>query len=87
MFFSSELVYSGASDIHFGHWCPWVFVAGTDVGCRRVDWFWGESYSFRFAGFHVLVQCPICSVSLRFVNNIEYVLLVIVLCSFYILHR
>ena len=42
MFFSSELVYSGAFDIHFGQGCPWVFVAGMGVGCLGVDWFWGE---------------------------------------------
>ena len=42
VFFSSESVYSGAFDIHFGHGCPWVFVAGMDVGCLGVDWFWGE---------------------------------------------
>ena len=41
-FFSSESVYSGALDIHFGHGCPRVFVAGMDVGCLGVDWFWGE---------------------------------------------
>ena len=42
VFFSSESVYSGVFDIHFGHGRPWVFVTGMDVGLLGVDWFWGE---------------------------------------------
>ena len=64
-------------------------VRGRD-GCR-LSWgglvLGGGATLFRFGGFHVLVQCPICSVTLAFVNSIKYVLLVIVFGSFYILYR
>ena len=59
-------------------------------GCR-LPWgglvLGGRAAPFRFGDFHVLVQHPICSVCLDFVNDIKYVLLFIVLGSLYILHR
>ena len=66
--------------------CPWMFVAWMDV---VLGWsgFGGGATLFRFGGFHVLLQCPICSVTLAFVNSIKYFLLVIVFGSFYILYR
>ena len=71
MFFSSELVYSGAFDIHFGQGCPWVFVAGMGVGCLGGLVFGGGASPFRFGDVHVLVQHPICSFSLGLVNYIN----------------
>ena len=64
-------------------------VRGRD-GCR-MSWgglvLGGRAAPFRFGDFHVLMQHPICSVSLGFANYIKYVLLFIVLGVLYILHR
>ena len=64
-------------------------VHGRD-GCRMS---WGGLVSgggaspSRFGDFHVLVQHPICSFSLGFVNYMKYFLLFIVLGLLYIVNR
>ena len=64
-------------------------VRGRD-GCR-MSWgglvLGGGASPFRFGDFHVLVQHPICSFSLGFVNYMKYFLLFIVLGLLYIVNR
>ena len=64
-------------------------VRGRD-GCR-LSWgglvLGGETSPFRFGDVHVLVQHPICSFSLGFVNYMKYFLLFIVLGLSYFVNR